>query len=645
MSGRARGIVLPRAIDSVLREFVNALGKAAMYPAGHRFIAESAGALVERLGDAMQDRDSITIGILPRGLLLDGLAVDPLPAVLRDFAVRMHRKNIGTIYLMRGVSAADVATLLGALSAADADETIGRQGLRLERARVEPMVYDVLGFGDPLLDRELDDVFWVALVEAAFGKRLQDGEPIPTAAQLADAISETAAQGADGARRVYEALAAFSSAIATRADRAPGSARRRFVEVLSALSRPTTTRVVAAAPNANSRRRFLRETLEIVPPALLMQLLESVAEADGEPISPQLRWLLGKLAGGEGIDAPVGGAFANEVLGLVQQWDGIADETDEETDPRLGIEPARVLAAGIELEISSEIVTSAARRLTERGQLNEVLQLLDNPQNDLETVNIIADAVLDPGLMERLLAEPELDFAVIERVAHHAGAASTSSLLDALAAADERTTRRRLLDILAKVGPEAEEILMARLRDAPWYLARNILAVLTQFPAIHNIEPVFIALNEPELRVRQEALKVLLRQPQARERAITEALESGEESLARMGLVALGADCPPRLVSSVLTTLGQPSPELQLQAIRVLSGTPNPLVVPHLLVLVRARRRWFGRQRLLPKSAVMLAALELLARRWSSHRPVLTTMQLASKSSDPEIRNTVGARA
>lgn len=644
MSGRARGVTLPRTVNSALRELVNALGKAAMYPPGHRFVSESAAGLVERLGDALTDRDSLTIGILPRGLLLDGTAVEPLPAVLREFAVRMHRKNIGTIHITRGIDAGEVAELIAALSPSNADETVGREGLRLDHARIEPMTYDVLAFADAIVDRELDDVFWMALVEAAFGRRLIEGDALPTAAQIAEAMSERASESHESAQRVYEALAGFSAALASRGEQTTRNARRRFVDVLSSLSRPTTTRIVAAAPSPTSRRRFVRNTLELVPPALLLQLLESVAEADGEPISPQLRWLLGKLAGGGPGEGVVGDGFTEEVLGLVQQWDLVFDDTDEETDPRLGLEPARVLAVGLELNLSSPRVIDAARRLAERGQLLEVLRLLDDPQNDPRATRPIADAVLDPGLLEVLLSRPEPDFSLIERVAHHAGSAAVGYLLDGLSAANERSTRRRLLDILAKVGSASEATLLERLEGAPWYLARNILTVMGQLPAVSNVEPVFTAFALPELRVRQEALKVLLRQPTARDRAIAEALESGEESLTRMALTALGTECPPRLVGAVLSVLGNPARDLQLQAIRALGETTNPLVVPHLLTLVRARSGIFRRTRLLPKSPVMLAALELLARRWGGHRPTLPIMQLAAKSGDADVRAVVGGK-
>src|SRR5690606_21323701 len=107
----------------------------------------------------------------------------------------------------------------------------------------------VLAFGDGVAEQDLDEVFWSRLVEAAFGLRLAEGAPVPTAAQLAVTINERATESPEGARRVFEALSAFASALAGRGDRSVGTARRRFVEVLSALSRPATTRVMGAAPS------------------------------------------------------------------------------------------------------------------------------------------------------------------------------------------------------------------------------------------------------------------------------------------------------------------------------------------------------------------------------------------------------------
>jgi hypothetical protein len=631
---------------AILRQFVNAHGKAMMYPAGHRFTRESAARFTEHLAAVLEERGAITLGFTPRDVLLDGTAITPLPTALRQFGQRLHRRNVGTIHVTPGVTPDEVATMLSALAAEDAAEAIGRSGLRLAHLRVEPLVYEVLGFGETGIDQELDEVFWSRLVEAAFGARLADGAAVPSPGQLAAAINERVTESAEGARRVFEALAAFASALAARGERNVGSARRRFVDVLSSLSRPATTRVMGAAPTRVQRRRFLRETLEQVPPALLLQLLESVAEADGEPISPHLRWLLGKLAGTEGTErASADGTFASEVMALVEDWDGMDEEADTETDPRLAPEPMRMLQLGLEAHRATDGVTAAARRLAASGQLAQVLQLVDQSGADPTTAEAIAAAVLDVDVLRRLLAEPVPDWALIERVVARVGAAAAAPLLDGLDRAEDRTARRRMLDLLVKLGPAAEPELMGRLEGAPWHLTRNILAVMAQLPKVDAIARVVPLLRNEEPRVRMEALRVLLRDPATRAEAVSAALETGEVPLARTALAALGGTCPPELVAPVLGVLALDDEDAQMQAIRLIGDSGNPLIVPPLMALVRERGGLFRRWRLRPKGPVMLSALGVLARRWGTHRPVLSVLQLASRSHDADVRRMVGGPA
>lgn len=631
-------------VIAVLREFVNAHGKATMYPSGHRFAVESAERFTEHLAVALEARGALTLGFTPRDLLLDGTAIVPLPLPFRQFGQRLHRRNIGTIHITPGVALDEVAAMLAALVAEDAAEAIGRAGLRLPHIRVEPLVYEVLAFGDAGIDQELDEVFWSRLVEAAFGARLAEGAAIPTASQLAAAINERVTESVEGARRVFEALAAFASALAARGDRNVGSARRRFVDVLSSLSRPATTRVMGAAPTRVQRRRFMRETLEQVPPALLLQLLESVAEADGEPISPHLRWLLGKLAGTEGMQrATADGIFASEVMALVEQWDGVEDEADAEQDPRLVPEPVRTLQLGLEVHRATPGVTTAARRLSESGHLSQVLQLVDHPDGDPATTKAIAAAVLDVAVLQRLLHDPVPDWALIERVVVHVSTAAVGPLLDGLDRAEDRTARRRMLDLLVRVGPAAEPELLGRLKDAPWHLSRNILAVLSQLPKVEAIGEVVPLLGDAEPRVRMEALRVLLRDPATRANAVATALETNEISLVRTALAAMAGHCPPELVAPVLGVLSMDDEDARMQAIRLVGDSNNPLVVPPLMALVRERGGLFRRWRLRPKGPVMLSALGVLARRWATHRPVLAVLQLAMRSSDADVRRTVGS--
>lgn len=646
MTAPGRSVALSRPIGAALRELAHALQRSVMYPPGHHFVISAAGRLRERLEAALVEREDLTIGVTPNGLLLDGAAIDPLPSVLRDLAQKLHRKNIGTIRVTPGITGEEVSTLLTALAARDAEERAGREGVRLSHLRVEPLVYDVLTYADADVERELNDIFWAELVEAAFGRRLAEDEPSPTALQLAEAITGHSTEAVETVRRIYGALAGFSSAIAARAERNVGTARRRFIDVLTALSRATTTRLVSSAPSVSSRRRFLRDTLRVVPPALMIQLIESVAEADREPISPQLRWLLGKLAGEESSgEAPSDGVFAAQVLDLIDQWDGSPSHGAEFGDPRLVVPAERQVMLGLETATATAEVTAAAREMSERGDLLALLRLLDDPRNDPATATALVTEVLDAEVLQRLLDSEPLDFPLIERVAMQTGSDAVEPLLTALSEANERGTRRRLLDLLVQIGPAAEPVLLEALEGAPWYLMRNILLALAQLPSVSTVEPIFAAVRHPDARVRLEAIKVLLRQPRTRRRALGDALESGEEPLVRLGLSSLGGECPPEMIAPVMAVLAMPSDDLRVQALRLLQQVDSPLIIPALLALVRTTGGFFRRQRLAGKSPSMLLALQILATRWRNHRPVLVVLQLAGKSHDPEIRSALAGSA
>lgn len=645
MSDR-RGTTIPPDVGLALRDLNNALGKATMYPAGHGMVQRAAAQLTDRLAAVLETRGELLIGITPRGMLLDGTAAEPLPAALRDLASRLHRKNVGTMHLHEGITADEVVEFLGALAAGDADEAIGREGLRLTHVRVEPLVYDVVGFAEQeAAGGEVDDAFWVRLIEAVFGRQFLEGETLPTPAEVAAAIEEGAGTSAEQARRLYQALASFSTALAGRADRTAGNARRRFGEVLGALSRSASSNVLLAAPTTGARRRFLRETLEQVPPALLLQLLESVAEADGAPLSPHLRWMLGKLAGNEtgprGEAAPSarsGGAFSSQVLGLIEHWDGARGDAAAALDPRMEVDGLRTVALGLAVGSAGPAVLEAAEQEVAAGRLGELLAMIDRHQDHPDTARAIAQSVLNPELLPELLAAREPDWTLIGRIAQHATDEALPVLVDALADAESRSVRRRLLDLLGALGSGIEPALLARLPGAPWYLARNLLLVLGQLPPLANTAPVEELLSHEEPRVQQEALKLLVRHPAMQERAISLALESNEPHLIRIALAALGNECPPKVVGSLLGLLVDGDDDMRLQVIRLVANSPSPLVVGPLLALVRARGGLLRRWRLLPTSPVMLAALVVLGSRWGRHRQVMLAMQQAARSDDPAVK-------
>ncbi|HRP07220.1 MAG TPA: hypothetical protein PLL69_01915, partial [Gemmatimonadales bacterium] len=160
-------------VSRVLREFINALTKSSMYPPGHKLAADTVAQFTEQLAVVLESRGTLTFGFTPRSLLVDGTVADQLGSAFRQFAQRMHRRNIGTIQFSPGVGPDEIVQMLASLGAGDAADEVGREGLRLAHIRVEPLVYEVLAFGEGTgADADLDEIFWSRLVEAAFGFRL-----------------------------------------------------------------------------------------------------------------------------------------------------------------------------------------------------------------------------------------------------------------------------------------------------------------------------------------------------------------------------------------------------------------------------------------------------------------------------------------
>jgi HEAT repeat protein len=103
-------------------------------------------------------------------------------------------------------------------------------------------------------------------------------------------------------------------------------------------------------------------------------------------------------------------------------------------------------------------------------------------------------------------------------------------LLDMLAAEDNMSLRRFMMDRLMEFGPAAKEPVLARIEGQPWYYLRNLLIILSSLEdpeIIPHIRPLVMNKNA---KVRQDALRILLsyNDPIA-ERQILRDLESSDK--------------------------------------------------------------------------------------------------------------------
>ena len=79
---------------------------------------------------------------------------------------------------------------------------------------------------------------------------------------------------------------------------------------------------------------------------------------------------------------------------------------------------------------------------------------------------------------------------------------------------------------------------------------------------------------------------------------------------------------------------------LRALAIRAVASVRSHDVVEWVLRFVMiGRKRFFGGERLAPKSPELLAALTALGSYWAKDPRVASTLARAAKSTDPEIRN------
>ncbi|HEX9310703.1 MAG TPA: hypothetical protein VF887_07810, partial [Gemmatimonadaceae bacterium] len=95
---------LSRELGDFLVELSITLNKHAIYPHGHPLLDVAVDGVANRLAMLfVGDRDSLSIGVARRQLIIEGVATDPLNPVLKELAQRLHEHHVGAVKLVRGI--------------------------------------------------------------------------------------------------------------------------------------------------------------------------------------------------------------------------------------------------------------------------------------------------------------------------------------------------------------------------------------------------------------------------------------------------------------------------------------------------------------------------------------------------------------
>jgi len=303
-------------------------------------------------------------------------------------------------------------------------------------------------------------------------------------------------------------------------------------------------------------------------------------------------------------------------------------------------EPERLVQMSLEAGAVGPGVYRACGTMIDRGRLGVLLDLLEAAPEGTTTADELWGRAVSPETLHWLLATEPVDFATVDRVLPRLGERAADPLLDALASAQERATRRGLLDRLKRLGPVLGPSITARLADERWYVQRNLLTVLEELPQLPAGFSVLPWLSHADPRVRLETFKIVVQAPLDLDRVITQALGDSGHRVTRIALIASLQGVPPLALARIIgiATSRQGTQDLRLLAIRVLGAARTPEAFEELVKLVDGGRTLLGKRKLLPRSRELVAAIAALATGWRAHPRTLELLALAAVSDDADVR-------
>lgn len=670
--GTSERLALSRDLSDFLVEFSIALQNQAMYPEGHPFLSRSTSEVLDRLGLLLEERSTLSLGVARRQLVIEGIATDPDHPVLRSLAQRLHGHHIGAVSFAQGVNTEEISSVLRTLAV---EPEPGARPLGLgppeqlrawAHVRLYPLTYEQLQLLDPKDDEEehgaRSEQMWIGLARAALAAESTELTPPaiePTA--VAKAINDHPRAVAYD-QVIVGYLLQIASELKNEGGAAADAVRHRISRMIRALRPETLQRLVQMGGDFAQRRAFVLDAVQGFSVDAVLEIVKAAAEASHQTVSHALTRLLSKLA----VHAETGSAWLrgeadtvvrDQVRQLIDGWTlqdpnpaGYTQALESMARAAPASEAAgeqvrdpvgqQVVPMCLEMDAVGPVLWRAVNQMMERGELALLLGILEGAPPGSRAAEEVWRHVGTLDQLRRLLAEEPVDFDSLDRILAKKGLGAAAPLLEALIESDSRATRRALFDRLARMGSEIGPLVAERLADPRWYVQRNLLALMGEFEAWpRGFYPGPWA-RHSDPRVRREALKLLLRIPAERDRALLAALKDPDERIVQIGLVAAQESCPQEAEPVIAMQVANPKlpAEACLLATRLLRGASSPAALRALLRVASTGKTLFGRPKLTPKSPLMLSALSALAHSWSSDPWVSKVLARARKSKDPEVR-------
>ncbi len=662
--------VLPRDIAVFLPLLGIGLHKCTAYPPGHPLLKSAVDAVVSHLRVVLVNRPFLLLGVARGQLLVEGLATDPDNPVLRELATKLHKHQLGAIKIFNGVDRDQVEELLKVLSSDSRTQPVGLHladyDTRWEHIHLIPPAYDRLELSDSearLGDQAPADSaasrLWMGLAAVAVAR---EGAPElhtdPRA--LAQALSERT-RDPEQAKKIVDYLLGLSRELRRSHGQEAEVLKERLGQLLNHISPEALRELAGLGADLAQRRRLVMDAAMVLPAGAALTLMRAVSDASAKVIPQAMLRLFTKLA----FQAEKGSLNVREEADLALR-EGIRQMVDKWTldDPnpavygrvleRLSRHPSgmappaedhsahaiRLVQMSLETDTVGDATWSALEEVVREGQATEVVRMVEDPSVAEDIQEHFWTHLATPENMRILLANEPRDTEVVEMLLDRMGMTAAEPMLESLEVADNRTIRRRLLTRLERLGPQIGPMLVERLPAAPWYVQRNLLALLGSLPEIPaDFSPASLTANEDN-RVRREALKLMLRIPGQREESIVISLGDDDIGNVRLGLAAALEGCPTAAVPRLMVLLNdrRVPVEIRVLAIRVLGTIRSPATRDWFVAHALTKPGWFRRRRLLPRTPELVAIISALARNYKNDPAAGQVLRLAGQSNDGAIR-------
>ena len=661
----------------MLLELAVAVHKNAIYPSTHPTLVSAVDSLARRVESFLDGTPALSIGVARRQLIIEGVATDETHPILRDFASRLHRHQIGAMRFTRGLVKEELAEVLAtiAVEVGRVQVPLGLMGpevlQRWPNARLFPLTFDQLeliddGIAEAAAEGEESREartraaqLWIGLARAALAREATAELPTTdpeTVARAIDARQDDSAYD----QVVVGYMLQIADELSVDDKRVASPLRDRVSRLVRQMEPRTLQRLLTMGGDSGQRFQFAINATHGLTVDAVIDVVRAAADVSGQTISSSLVRMLSKLAAH--ADQPTGSVLQtrsdaelrDQVRRLISSWeltdpnpddytvalDAISRHTGKhEVDAAASAEPERLLQLAMEVETIGPKTERAFAQMLARPDITLVLDLLEGGPAG-PTRETLLDRIITPDRLIDVLHAETPNTKLGERLALRLREVAVDPIINLLEDEEERL-HGWACDVLVRLADVSRTRVAERLVGAPVQAQRQLLHVIDRFGEWPDGFTPEAYATSGDAAVRREAMKLMLRRDDMREGAIRIGLEDEDERTVGIALAAALKRCPMDAVPILMRRIDNStlSAELRARGIRALAASGS-LDAMRWIAQRSIKKHWLlGTPVLREKSAQLISSIAGLAAHWSSAPEAAEVLALVAKSKDVELRS------